>query len=259
MSREKEKKNLTPGQGDLGPILGAWAYDEENAVRRIVAEDGRELLQVRLPLGVEQYELSGRPDGARPKNHESWFHYFRKKARAEAESFSLTDEDVETLYEEGLLYYYRYLRFFQIKEYRLCVRDTRRNLKLLDFISRFATGEQAENLTQYHPYILRMNVMARALLKVQDDGDVRGALRILDSGRRAVRDLPEVEGSQVFAFERVRSLKSLDDLYAQLEQHLPVPRVVTLERQMERAVQKEDYERAAVLRDEIRRLRTDGE
>jgi len=28
--------------------------------------DGREVMQVRLPLGIEQYELDGRPDGKRP-------------------------------------------------------------------------------------------------------------------------------------------------------------------------------------------------
>ena len=34
--------------------------------RKIVGEDGKEKLQVRLDLGLLQMELNGRPDGERP-------------------------------------------------------------------------------------------------------------------------------------------------------------------------------------------------
>src|ERR1039458_6289926 len=56
---------------DLRRILKAWPYDPEHDARIICGEDGREVLQVRTPLGLEQYEMDGRPDGLRPHGMES--------------------------------------------------------------------------------------------------------------------------------------------------------------------------------------------
>jgi hypothetical protein len=242
---------------DLTPHLEAWSYDESQTVRRVRARDGRHVIQVRLPLGIEQYEIDGRPDGLRPMQRESWLHYYFAQAQAAEdarEEMHLSSEDFSRLHQEGLLYYYRYLLFFQIQDYKLCVRDTRRNLKLVDFVSRFAAREQAELLEQYRPYILRMNYMARALHKVVDERrDLRGALRTLQAAVKAIEALPPMEGNQVFAFEKARSLKSIEELMAQLEAH--VPRHVALNRQLERAIRDEDYEQAATLRDEIAQLR----
>jgi hypothetical protein len=243
---------------DLTPLLRRWAYEQEAAVRRLKALDGRDILQVRLPLGVEQYEIDGRPDGLRPQDVESWLEYYGAQARALGREFTLCDGDVEKLYEEGLLYYHRYLLFFQMEEYALCARDTRRNLKLLGFVSRHATPKQAEVLEQYRPYILRMNVMARALLRLQGEKDLRGALRLLEAGIRAVEALPPIEDNQVFAFEKVRSLRSLADLHSQLAKQVPVPERTMLAKRLADAVRREDYEEAAHLRDRIRNLGDGG-
>ena len=56
---------------DLRQILKAWPYDPEHDARIVRGDDGRELLQVRTPLGIEQYEMDGRPDGLRPL--EFWY------------------------------------------------------------------------------------------------------------------------------------------------------------------------------------------
>ena len=251
---DAEKQAVNP---DITELLKEWGYDEEDSVRRLRAEDGREILQVRLPLGVEQYEINGRPDGYRPKQQESWLHFYRKRADHFAHEFVLDERALERLAQEGLLYYYRYLRFFQMKEYRLCERDTRRNLRLLEFVSSHSGPEEAEGLEQYRPYILRMNVMARALGKIQYENDIEAATDILEDGMEEVKSLPEIEDNQVFEFEKVRSLQSLADLHSQLTEHLPKPRHVELEKLLEEAVEKEDYERAATLRDELRRIRPD--
>jgi hypothetical protein len=246
---------------DLTWLLDAWVYDEHKTTRKIKGRNGREILQVRLPLGVEQYEIDGRPDGKRPMDHESWLHYYwyqAKSVQGRAEEHVLTKEDFSRLQEEGLLYYYRYLLFFQLQEYRLCARDTRRNLKLLDFVSRYFPKNQAEQLEQYRPYILRMNFMAKALFKAQEHSDLKGALRLLRKGVKAIEELRTIQSNQIFAFEKVRSLKSLEDLISQLESHLPVPAHVQLVRQMKAAIQEENYEKAAALRDQIALLKREG-
>ena len=42
---------------DVRRLLENWPYDPDKNIRVLRGRDGRELLQVRLPLGLEQYEL----------------------------------------------------------------------------------------------------------------------------------------------------------------------------------------------------------
>jgi hypothetical protein len=239
---------------DLTATLQRWKYDESRPVRRIRATDGREVLQVRLPLGIEQYEINGRPDGKRPEGHESWLHLYQEKSQAFGQEFVLDQKDCQRLQSEGVLYYYRYLLFFQIGEYSLCTRDTTRNLRLLDFVSRHAKRETAEGLEQYRPYILRMNLMARTLRRVKERGDVRGAIRRLEQGIEAIQRLPPIEDNAVFDFERERSIKSIQELIGQFQKQIPVSKRDVLKREMQEAISREDYEKAATLRDQLRRI-----
>jgi len=53
--------------------LDDWPYDAENVVRIVRVSDGREIMQVRTPLGIEQYELEGRPTANDPTEcNRSW-------------------------------------------------------------------------------------------------------------------------------------------------------------------------------------------
>ena len=67
---------------DIGHILNEWDYSEDRAVRKIVGDDGKPKLQVRLPLGIEQYEMDGRPDGVRPNGYGSFLEYYESRLRA---------------------------------------------------------------------------------------------------------------------------------------------------------------------------------
>ncbi len=236
---------------DLNTVLRSWTYDAADNVRRVTTDSGREVLQVRLPLGVEQYELEGRPDGSRPKECESWYHYFEESAQQEPWSFSLAEEDFEKIKDECLLYYYRYLLFFQLQEYSHCARDTLRNLEVPDFVSRHAEDGRSTSLEQYRPYILRMHLMARALDKVQNGVDVEEALAMIESGLEQISDLPDIEGNKVFDHEKRTSLKVLGQLHEQLKGMLPPDPDSELKTRLEEAVLAEDYEEAARLRDRL--------
>ena len=49
---------------DISQILNEWLHQPGQLnVRIIEAEDGRELVQLRIELGIVQMELHGRPDG----------------------------------------------------------------------------------------------------------------------------------------------------------------------------------------------------
>ena len=60
---------------------------------------------------------------------------------------------------------------------------------------------------------------------------------------------------ETFQFELQRSLTALRDLAAQLQRHKPVSELERLERELLQAIEAQEFERAATLRDRIRALR----
>jgi len=247
---------------DLKDWLSDWPYNPENTARIVRGSDGREIMQVRTPLGVEQFELQGRPDGLRPHNAESALDFHRSRfdrmeKQGKASSFSLNANDCAELFEEGVLYYFRYLHLFQLHNWPRVIRDTARNLALFDFVNRHAKREQDRlHLEQWRPYLLRMNAVARAMLE-WEAGRHDAALRIARDAVEKIEALPELE-AESFHCERERSLEALQDLIKQIERTQPLSERELLERELRKAVEAEQFERAASLRDRIRLLRTEG-
>jgi len=244
---------------DIAPIMRRWPYDPDSNIRFIEGNDGKKKLQVRLPLGIEQYEVDGRPDGLRPQGKESYLEVYLgkldlyKKANATDLGFSLSREDAALLIEEGILYYYRYVLLFQIGDLRRCIRDTARNLRLADLLKNYAEDEaDKESVEQYRPYIIRMNCAAKALLSASQ-GAFDKALSEIASGVREIEELPEMENPN-FRYERKRSLAVLREMEKNLRNRKPPSRREVLQKRLERAVREENYELAAKIRDQIKAL-----
>lgn len=246
-------------QVDLGQWLNSWPYDPENDVRIVSIGAGRQVLQVRLPLGIEQYELEGRPDGQKSQGYESILDYhLARLANAEGDGkgseFTLTSDECAELFSEGTLYYYRYLHLFQAKDWTRTVRDTARNLQLFDFIHQYAQEREDQlYLEQWRPYVIRMNAAAAAMLQL-DAGDYGQALQVVNGAVASIEALDDME-DETFQFERDRSLAALKDMGRQIEENQPVPELELLERELRQAIQTQHFERAADLRDKIRALR----
>ena len=244
---------------DLRQILNNWPYDPDDDARFVKGDDGREILQVRTPLGVEQYELEGRPDGARPHNKESMLEFQLKrledlKKSGGEEQFGLEPHECSELFNEGTLYYFRYIRLFQLKDWSRTVRDTTRNLLVFDLVHRYARREEDQQfLEKWRPYILRVNASASAMLEVEK-GAYDQALRIAKDGLEKLENLEEVD-DDTFKFERARSATALRELAAQIEKNRPLSELEKLENQLRRAIDQQEFERAAQLRDRIRALR----
>lgn len=244
---------------DLRKILEAWPYDPDEDARITQGEDGRSILQVRTPLGLEQYELDGRPDGARPHGLESALDYHLQRlqaAKAEGRGgrFELGQQDCGELFNEGTLYYFRYVRFFQLKDWARTMRDTARNLQVFDLVHRYARREEdRQYLEKWRPYILRVKATAAVMIELEKNAYDR-ALQLAEEGMQRIEELPEL-GDETFAFERERSLESLRELAEQIQKNRPVSELERLERQLQRAIDRQEFERAAQLRDKIRSLR----
>ncbi len=181
-------------------------------------------MQLRVDLGVLQMELTGRPDGRRPHNCESLLEYHQKRAtRAEqkGETYELTAEQCSELQQEGIQYYHRYLSLFQINDFEGVVRDTQRNLDLFSFVAQHTDREEFSwALQQFRPYVLLQQ-----------------------------SNFPElVSKSSEIAF--------LDEWLEEVKSKRPLSKLEVMQREMETAIAKELYERAAELRDAIKLLKT---
>lgn len=264
MSQERpshDKPQKTEGKSpskDIVPLLKGWDYEAGTInVRKISGNDGSQKLQMRLDLGLLQMEMTGRPDGVRPHGCESLLEYFESELKdhrtrnGTALGFHLTSSQCESLRHEAVLYYHRYLSLFVLEEFPGVVRDTARNLRVLDLCGEFAVNEQDRLvLEQYRPYITMMNVRARAsmLFKEKRYNDA------LDSVREGLRRIKEffVHFGQEEAYAHSNEVKVLKKFAREIRRKLPVDPLQKLQSQLERAVKREAYEEAARLRDEIK-------
>ena len=244
---------------DLRRILKNWPYDPEHDARIVRGDDGREVLQVRTPLGIEQFEIDGRPDGLRPHGMESALEYhlhclnLAKFSGREA-NFELSPEQCSELFHEGTLYYFRYVRLFQLKDWARTIRDTARNLRSFDFLHRYARREEDQQfLEKWRPYILHVNASA-AVMQQMEKGAYDEAVKLAQEAIRKVESLEDLE-DDTFKFERERAVMALRELESQIRKNRPLSELEQLEQQLRRAIQKQEFERAAHLRDRIRELR----
>ena len=104
---------------DISNILKDWPYDSgQISARKIRGRDGADKIQLRLDLGLLQMEPTGRPDGLRPRGHESLLDYYehllnlRRIQGASEEQFELDEQACELLRNEAVMYYHRYLAQF---------------------------------------------------------------------------------------------------------------------------------------------------
>ncbi|HEY1771164.1 MAG TPA: UvrB/UvrC motif-containing protein [Chthoniobacterales bacterium] len=244
---------------DLNSLLQDWPHENGTIkVRKVPGLDGREKLQLRIDLGLLQMEMDGRPDGARPHNCESLLAYHqRRAARAEerGHEYELTPEQCGELQQEGIQYYHRYLSLFQIDDYAGVVRDTQRNLDLFSFVDDHSNRDDlVSSFQQFRPYVLMMNTRAKVSILLAD-GQFADAIRGIETGRERISEFyqqssfPEMEAkSSEIAF--------LDEWLDEVRAKRPLSKLEVMEREMDRAVAGERYERAAELRDAIRNFKS---
>jgi hypothetical protein len=251
------------GSADLTEFFRSWKFDPDNQVRIIKADDGREVLQIRQPLGAEQYELDGRPDGLTPEGCSSYLEIFQRRLERHVEQngseagFSLSHEEFQLLQNEGLLNYYRYLVLFQIGDFERTARDTGHNLQVCEMVSKFVeSDEDKKEILQYQPYILRMHAIARAMVSLHRELK-SAAKEILESAIEEIEKMPAID-TPAFQFERIRSLNYLRSTLNQvLEKKIsPLDR---LKQELDAALEEENYEQAAELRDRMRALKKELE
>ena len=243
---------------DISHILDSWKFSEHDiTVRLIQAADGRSIVQMRIDLGILQMELDGRPDGRRPRNHDTYLHYFETKAhlrkKSKMSSFVLSPVDCFKLQQEAIQFYHRYLALMKLKDYSRVSRDTRRNLRVLDFVEKYAENDEVIwQFQQHRPYVIMMNIRAKASIEL-DRANFEKAVRLITGAideierynekwnDRIGRDSPEIESLHYW----------LDEISGQK----PLSEEEQLNKELKQAVFEENYEKAAELRDRLALLK----
>ena len=248
------------GNKDISRLLKEWAYDPTKVnVRRIIGEDGREKIQLRLDLGILQMETEGRPDGKRPYGKESLLHHYLDMLRkyeakhGSDEGFRLTREDCMNLQQEAIQYYHRYLSLFHLGDFEGVVRDTSRNLQVFDLVKKYAEDERdRQTFEQFRPYVIMMQTRARASLELRHNR-YDEAIRVVEEGIRRIEQVFIENGAEEL-IESNPELAFLKRWKTEILESKPLDPIEKLRKDLDEAVRNENYELAAKIRDQLRRL-----
>jgi len=263
---------------DLTRILSSWPYvPGQLSVRLIEGDDGEPKIQMRVNLGLLQMEVSGRPDGLRPDGYESLLERCEEELDEAAgeggedpeedevggsslngedapEGFSLDPETCRLLREEASQYYHRYVALFILEEFAGVVRDTSRNLRVLDLCRDHGEREEdREALEQFRPYLLTMRARALASQAVRDD-EPKAAMLAIDEALDAISKFFH-ERQEPESFEEASEVQLLRGMREALVPKLPMSPRSELRDRLRQAVEQENYELAAILRDELRNMK----
>lgn len=250
---------------DLDELTAGWDCPcGELRARLVVGRDGAELLQLRVDLGVMQMFLEGRPDGTRYHGLPGVREYIAHELRVGPDR--VTAEDWQELERELTQTNYRRVALATLAEEALqadaseeaarllrgALRDAESALAGLELLA--GHGADSEQLA-LRPTLVFDRARLRAQLRVIE-GDFEAAIEEAERGADDLELLLAELGSDEEQRSQDPGVSYLRELGQQLRQQYGLSQ--TLREQLEAAIEQEDFEAAARLRDELRRRRDPG-
>ncbi len=182
------------------------------------------------------------PDGA-----------FAQDDSPEETTFTLSAEDCRALREEAVQYYHRYVALLVLEDFDRVIRDTTRNLRVLDICHEHAANEDDRTiLEQFRPYITMMRARALASQALADN-ETKAALHAIDEAIETLRGYFSSNDSGDL-FDDSGEVQMLREMRDSLIPKLPVSQKSELRQRLQRAIEDENYELASILRDELKML-----
>ena len=159
---------------DIDRLLESWPYRPGEVLARVVkAADGREVLQMRVDMGILQFEMENRPDGTQPHGATSYFDYLRRRSNDDP-SFVLSPEQCMDADREFVQYYHRRICWLALREYRRAALDADHSLAFMDFVREHSPDEEwTVSHEQYRPFVLFHRTQAASLAALEEDGAFR--------------------------------------------------------------------------------------
>ncbi len=240
----------------LDHILRSWEFDPHSlSVRLVKADDGRDVIQMRVDLGVLQMETQGRPDGLKPNGFATFLDCMLDAEKRE-EEFLMTEEQCFEADREFVQFYHRRISWLRLQHYHRAVEDADHTLALMD-VCRDHSPEDEWTMSheQYRPFVLFHRTQAAALAALED-ADAEEAIAEINDGLDMMREVfAEHEAEEEFEQdEMVQQLMKLrDSLKDEYSTFKEPDEDSTLKQRLAEAVKTEQYELAARLRDELAR------
>jgi len=231
---------------DIANILKEWPYEQGKLNARMVeATDGRPLIQIRIELGVIQMELGGRPDGVIQDGYPTLLTLIQEKNVWS----SLDPEMCRRLREEGVQLSHRSAALFALGKWAAVIQDCDTNLELFDMCRDHAQEQMdREALEQFRAAVIAMRARAGAEWAVEE-GQPSKAVEAVNHG---LDQLKESLGEDWESSNEVQLLRGMKEV---LIPQLPPSERADLKERLSAAIASENYELAAILRDELRLLR----
>ncbi|HMO36941.1 MAG TPA: UvrB/UvrC motif-containing protein [Gemmatales bacterium] len=240
---------------DIDRALAGWEFKPGMIQARMVSSsDGRQVIQLRIDLGVLQMEIKGRPDGTRPNGFLTYLDYLRDLSRKQGlqsdEPFTMNEEQCIEADREFVQFYHRRVAFLTMNQFDRAIRDADHTLAFMDFVKEHALHQDYVTAhEQYRPFVLFHRTAAlveSSLLKDTPENAI-------DSIRDGLQRIKEVfiEYEQDERYEKDPLVRELKKKLKQLRKEHGVKQ--TLKEQLAKAVEQEDYETAARIRDEMKK------
>ena len=245
---------------DLHAALHDWPYEPDKiSVRKILASEGTVRIQMRVEMGILQMEAENRPDGVRPHGCDSLLAFHQQRLLGHEQrnetslGFGLTRHECHELRLEASLYYRRYVALFVLEEFGNVHLDTSHSLAIFDLCRDHALEvEDRAALEEFRPYVLMMDARAHAY-QALEEGEPASALAHVNRGIMNVKAYFD-ECGQPETDQTSEELKILRSLARELGERVPRDSLVVTRKALRAAIDQEQFEEAARLRDELKNL-----
>ena len=250
---------------DISKVLENWDYRLGRVdARRVKGEGGVEKLQLRIDLGLLQMNAQFRPDGKRPFGHPTLLDHFlirlerhREKHGGEDDAFSINPDECAKLQQEAIQYHHRSICNFELEDYEAVERDTEHILELLDFVQDYAVEDEiGQSFQQFRPQTIMMQIRAVGTELIAGN-NYDAAIEEITSAIEELNQFYNEMGRQelVDSSMEVHSLREwLKDVEAEAADKKPITEGEKLQHKLNKAVEREDYEAAAKMRDQLSKL-----
>lgn len=231
-------------------ILKDWEFSPDMVTTRIISHGDRQVIQLRVDMGLLQMEVEGRPDGDRPYGYASTLDWIHGRELEEKE-FQLDFEQCMSVDREFSQFYHRRICWIQLKRFAEAARDADHTLALMDACMRHSPNQEwTLSHEQHRPFVIFHRTQSLALQRVSESENAEQAIEEINSGLKLIEDFYstyEIEED----FEDDELVKRLIEIREDLRDRFEVGQ--TLEERLDEAVASEQFELAARLRDEIKK------
>ena len=245
---------------DIDEALQGWPYEPdpgEKIAREVRARDGRNVLQVRIELGLMQLEAEGRPDGVRPHGFATYLDYLRHRSSSRPSAlvggkaaWAMSQEHYAEADREFVQFYHRRVAWLTLQRYDKALLDADHSIALMDFVSKFANdADYVTSHERYRGLVIFHRTQAAAALALERSKP-EGAIDAVREGMERLTEHQQSLASETDDMPNEPLIEQLRVLEREIRSNFSVEK--TLREKLDEAVAEEDYELAARLRDQIK-------